>query len=147
MSCILAEQSRTCCPLWFPKCKAILQDNDPKHTDDKGASFSQTVDVLDLSSQSLYLISTQKQFLQILRKAKIPQNKQEVNLAAVQAWQSIAREDTKCLMMSMGHRLQTVNECTRFRNTDHIYSYANIGHLKLAIKGDILAKLFTQYGS
>ena len=41
--------------------------------------------------------------------AKNPLNKQELKMAAVEAWQSITK-DTQCLVMSMGHRRLAVIE-------------------------------------
>lgn len=38
-------------------------------------------------------------------KAKRPQNKQEMNMAVAQAWQSITREHAKCVVMSRNFRL------------------------------------------
>uniref|UniRef100_A0A0E9U6X6 Uncharacterized protein n=1 Tax=Anguilla anguilla TaxID=7936 RepID=A0A0E9U6X6_ANGAN len=35
-------------------------------------------------------------------------------MSAVQAWQSINREDTQHLVMSMSHRLQTIIVCKRY---------------------------------
>ena len=47
-------------------------------------------------------------------EGKRPQNKQEMNMAAAQAWQSITREHAKCLLMSMDHEFQTVTEFKGF---------------------------------
>lgn len=44
-------------------------------------------------------------------KAKSQRNKQELKMAAVQARQSISREDTQRLVMSMGRRLQAIIAC------------------------------------
>ncbi len=41
-------------------------------------------------------------------KGKCPKNKQELKTVAVEAWQSITRDETQRLVMSMHSRLQTV---------------------------------------
>ncbi|XP_066569003.1 adhesion G-protein coupled receptor D2 isoform X2 [Amia ocellicauda] len=47
-------------------------------------------------------------------KAKHPRNKQELKTAAGQTWQSITREETQHLVISMGSRLQAVIDCKGF---------------------------------
>ncbi len=42
------------------------------------------------------------------RKGKTPQNKQQLELAALKAGKSISKDETKSLVMSMGHRLTAV---------------------------------------
>ena len=56
-----------------------------------------------------------------LLKAKRPMNKQELKTAAVMAWQSIPREETQHLVMSMGSRLQAV-----IKTHDLFYDYVNM---------------------
>lgn len=63
-------------------------------------------------SASLYLNPTEHVFHSL--KAKRPQNKQEMNMATEQAWQSNTREHAKCLLMSVDHRFQTVTQCKGF---------------------------------
>lgn len=45
---------------------------------------------------------------------KTPLNKQGINMAAAQAWQSISREHAKCLLMSKDHGFRTVTDCKGF---------------------------------
>ncbi len=47
-------------------------------------------------------------------KGKCPKNKQELKTVAVEAWQSITRDETQCLVMSMRSRLQAVIDCKGF---------------------------------
>lgn len=44
------------------------------------------------------------------RKASIPQNKQKVRIAALQAWQNITREYIQSLVIFVGCRFQPVIE-------------------------------------
>ncbi len=47
-------------------------------------------------------------------KGKCPKNKQELKTVAVEAWQSITRDETQRLVMSMCSRLQAVIDCKGF---------------------------------
>ncbi len=47
-------------------------------------------------------------------EGKCPKNKQEMKTVAVEAWQSITRDETQCLVMSMRSRLQAVIDCKGF---------------------------------
>ena len=47
-------------------------------------------------------------------KGKCPKNKQELKTVAVEAWQSITRDETQRLVMSMRFRLQAVIDCKGF---------------------------------
>ncbi len=47
-------------------------------------------------------------------KGKCPKNKQELKTVAVEAWQSITRDETQRLVMSMRSRLQAVIDCKGF---------------------------------
>ena len=47
-------------------------------------------------------------------KGKCPKNKQELKTVAVEAWQSITRDETQRLVMSMHSRLQAVIDCKGF---------------------------------
>ena len=47
-------------------------------------------------------------------KGKCPKNKQELKTVAVEAWQSITRDETQRLQMSMHSRLQAVIDCKGF---------------------------------
>ena len=49
-----------------------------------------------------------------LLKKKCPKNKQELKTVAVEAWQSITRDETQRLVMSMCSRLQAVIDCKGF---------------------------------
>ncbi len=49
-------------------------------------------------------------------KGKCPKNKQELKTVAVEAWQSITRDETQRLVMSMRSRLQAVIDCKGFAN-------------------------------
>ncbi len=44
-------------------------------------------------------------------EGKMPKNKQELKTVAVEAWQSITRDETQRLVMSMRSRLQAVIDC------------------------------------
>ncbi len=47
-------------------------------------------------------------------EGKCPKNKQELKTVAVEAWQSITRDETQRLVMSMRSRLQAVIDCKGF---------------------------------
>ncbi len=47
-------------------------------------------------------------------KGNAPRNKQELKTVAVEAWQSITRDETQRLVMSMRSRLQAVIDCKGF---------------------------------
>ncbi len=47
-------------------------------------------------------------------KGKCPKNKQELKTVAVEAWQSITRDETQRLVMSMRSRLQAEIDCKGF---------------------------------
>ncbi len=47
-------------------------------------------------------------------EGKMPKNKQELKTVAVEAWQSITRDETQRLVMSMRSRLQAVIDCKGF---------------------------------
>ena len=49
-------------------------------------------------------------------KGKCPKNKQELKTVSVEAWQSITRDETQHLVMSMHSRLQAVIELQRICN-------------------------------
>ncbi len=65
---------------------------------------------LRLPSQSPDLNPIEHEFHQLKRrvKAETPQNKQQLELAALKAGKSISKDKTKSLVMSMGHRLTAV---------------------------------------
>ncbi len=69
--------------------------------------------VLDCPSQSPDLNPIEHEFHQLKRrvKAETPQNKQQLELAASKAGESISKDEPKSLVMSMGHRLTAVILC------------------------------------
>lgn len=48
--------------------------------------------------------------------------KQEVKMAENQDCQSITREDTKCLLMCVGHKLQQAIDCKEISTTYYEFS-------------------------
>ncbi len=66
--------------------------------------------VLDWPSQSPDLNPIEHEFHQLKRRvrAETPQNKQQSELAALKAGESISKDETKSLVMSVGHRLTAV---------------------------------------
>ncbi len=66
--------------------------------------------VLDCPSQSPDLNPIEHEFHQLKRRVKTetPQNKQQLELAALKIGKSISKDETKSLVMSMGHRLTAV---------------------------------------
>ncbi len=110
-------------PSWLPniqenatrfigKCFILHQDNDPKHPASSVKQFIRTKKwkVLDCPSQSPDLNPIEHEFHQLKRrvKAETPQNKQQLELAALKAGKSISKDETKSLVMSMDHRLTAV---------------------------------------
>ncbi len=91
------------------------QDNDPKHPASSLKEFIRTKKwkVLDYPSQSPDLNPIEHEFHQMKRrvKAETPQNKQQLELAALKAGKSISKDETKSLVMSMDHRLTAVIVC------------------------------------
>ncbi len=88
-------------------CEVLHQDNDTKHPARKEFIRVKKWKVLDCPSQSSDLNLIEHEFNQLKRrdKAEIPQNKQQLELAALKAGESISKDETKSLVMSMGHRL------------------------------------------
>ncbi len=66
--------------------------------------------LLDCPSQSQDLNPIEREFHQMKRriKAETPQNKQQLELAAVKAGKSISKDETKSLVMSKGHGITVV---------------------------------------
>ncbi len=66
--------------------------------------------VLDCKSLSPDLIPIEHEFQQLKRRVKTetPQNKQQLELAALKAGKSISKDEIKSLVMSMCHRLTAV---------------------------------------
>jgi len=53
-------------------------------------------------------------FLKTKLKGKCPRKHQEVKTVAVEAWQSVTRDETQRLVMSLGSRLQALSDCKGF---------------------------------
>ncbi len=94
------------------KCFILHQNNDPKHPASSVKEFirAKKWKVLDCPSQSSDLNPFEHEFQELKRrvKARTPQNKQQLELAALKAGKSISKDETKSLVMSMGHRLTAV---------------------------------------
>ncbi len=94
------------------KCFILHQDNDPKHpaSSVKEIIRAKKWKVLDYPSQSPDLNQIEHEFHQLKGrvKAETPQNKQQLELAALKAGESISQDETKSLVMSMGHSLTAV---------------------------------------
>lgn len=85
----------------------VIHQYNPKHAAKaKQGFFKGKTWKIDLPSQSPDLSPTELAF----------QNKQELQMAAVQAWQSIPREDTQH-PVSMSHRPQAVIARKRYAST------------------------------
>ncbi len=54
----------------------------------------------------IHMDTVATQFYENPPESKQPWDKQEEKMAAVLAWHSINRDDTKCWLMSVGHRLK-----------------------------------------
>ncbi len=91
------------------KCFILHQDNDAKHPASSIKEFirAKKWKVLDCPSQSpdLNLIEHEFNLLKRKVKAETPQNKQQLELAALKAGESISKDETRSLVMSMGPRL------------------------------------------
>ncbi len=85
------------------KCFILHQNNDPKHPASSVKEFirAKKWKVLDLN-----LIEHEFDQLKRRVKAETPQNKQQLELAALNAGGSNLKDETKSLVMSMGQRLK-----------------------------------------
>ena len=96
----------------------VQMDNDLKHTAKATKEFfkAKKWNVMQWPSQSPDLNPIEHAFhlLKTKLKGKCPKNKQELNTVAVEAWQSITRDETQRLVMSMHSRLQAVIDCKGF---------------------------------
>ncbi len=96
----------------------VQMDNDPKHTAKATKEFlkGKKWTVMQWPSQppDLNPIEHAFQLLKTKLKGKCPKNKQELKTVAVEAWQSITRDETQRLVMSMHSRLQAVIDCKGF---------------------------------
>ncbi len=90
----------------------------PKHTAKATKEFlkGKKWTVMQWPSQSPDLNPIEHAFhlLKTKLKGKCPKNKQELKTVAVEAWQSITRDETQRLVMSMRSRLQAVIDCKGF---------------------------------
>ncbi len=90
----------------------LHQDNDLKHPASSVKEFirAKKWKVLDCPSQSPDLNPIEHEFHQLKRrvKAETPQNKQQLELAALKAGKNISKDETKSLVISMSHRLTAV---------------------------------------
>ncbi len=96
----------------------LQMDNDPKHTAKATKEFlkGKKWTVMQWPSQSPDLNPIEHAFHLLKTKlmGKCPKNKQELKTVAVEAWQSITRDETQRLVMSMRSRLQAVIDCKGF---------------------------------
>uniref|UniRef100_A0A8C5M9G9 Transposase n=1 Tax=Leptobrachium leishanense TaxID=445787 RepID=A0A8C5M9G9_9ANUR len=96
----------------------VQMDNDSKHIAKATKEFlkGQKWNVMQWPSQSPDLNPSEHAFhlLKTKLKGKCPKNKQELKTVAVEAWQSITRDETQRLVMSMCSRLQAVIDCKGF---------------------------------
>ena len=90
----------------------VQMDNDPKHTAKATQAFfkAKKWNILQWPSQLPDLNPIEHAFnlLKTKLKAERPANKQQLKTPAVKSWQSITKEESKRLVMSMGSRLQAV---------------------------------------
>ena len=106
----------------------LLKNDDPKHTVKTTKEFFKAKKKI-FTCQVIHLTWIQLNMCSICWKRKLwqvaPQNKQELKMASVQAWQNITREHTQHLVMSLGHRLKAVIACkgytTYYSQTTWIY--------------------------
>ncbi len=94
------------------KCFILHQNTGPKHPASSVKEFirAKKWKVLHCQSQSPDLNPIEHEFHQLKRriKAETAQNKQQLELAALKAGKSISKDESKSLVMSMGHRLTAV---------------------------------------
>ncbi len=87
------------------KCFILHQDNDSKHPASSVKEFirAKKWKVLDCPSQSPDLNPIEHEFHQLKKrvKAETPQNKQQLELAALKAGKSISKDETKSPVMSV----------------------------------------------
>ncbi|CAJ0915358.1 unnamed protein product [Ranitomeya imitator] len=108
----------------------VQMDNDPKHTSKATQEFmsAKKWNILQWPSQSPDLNPIEHAFhlLKSRLKTERPTNKQDLKAAAVKAWQSIKKEETQRLVMSMGSRLKAyVLKHEKYRNLREVERYPN----------------------
>ncbi len=86
------------------KCFILHQDNDPKHPASSVKDFIRTKKwkVFDCPSQSSDLNPIELEFHQLKRRVKAE------TPGCIKGWKSVSKDETKSLVMSMGHRLTSV---------------------------------------
>ena len=84
------------------------QDNDQKHTAKTTNEFKWKVFYRPSQSPDYSPIERAFHLLKRRLKGGTPRNKQQLKEAVVKAWKSITKEECKCLVMSMGRRLDAV---------------------------------------
>ncbi len=91
----------------------VQMDNDTKHTAKATQEFLKVWNILQWPSQSPDLNPIEHAFhlLKTKLKAERHTNKQQLKSAAVKTWQSITKEETQSLVMSMSSRLKAVIAC------------------------------------
>ena len=89
----------------------VQMDNDPKHTAKATKEFWNVMQ-WPCQSPDLNPIEPSFHLLKTKLKGKCPKNKQKLKTVAVEAWQSITRDET--LGMSLLSRLQAVIDCKGF---------------------------------
>ncbi len=91
------------------RCFIVQMDDDPKHTA-KAAQEKVKIkwNILQWPSQSPDLNPIEHAFQLMKTKLKVerPTNKQQLKSAALKAWQSITKEKTQSLVMSISSRLK-----------------------------------------
>ncbi|CAJ0963969.1 unnamed protein product [Ranitomeya imitator] len=112
----------------------VQMDNDPKHTAKATQEFmsAKKWNILQWPSQSPDLNPIEHAFhlLKSRLKTERPTNKQDLKAAAVKAWQSIKKEETQRLVMSMGSRLKAS------KNEEPCQTYAYVSFTNFANDGN-----------
>ncbi len=108
---ILSTNSQENTTRFIGKCFILHQDNDPKHPASSVKDFirAKKWKVLDCPNQSPDLNLIEHEFHQLKRRVKA----ETVGIGCIKGWESISKDETKSLVMSMGHRLTAVIVCKR----------------------------------